>query len=312
MSVSEEPIGHVDADEAGAARNQRCPQLRQRSTLQSCAHDDVLARLIPRLLALAPARPVEALRRHRRVAKGVDRVVSLVLRGVHGKPVAIARGPAAGLLLRLPPSSSIWVSGKVEERVQRVVADLLVPEDVFFDIGANLGFFTVLAARLVGPAGRVIAFEPHPDNAERLRRNVELNGFANVTIVRKVVSDTSGRQLLDAASTATASVTTSAGASSEAIDVPAISIDDFLASQPTLAPKLVKIDVEGHEEETLRGMATTLTLHRPLIVCELHAAAPRIASLLADAGYALDVLDGERLEPGVHVLARPVAAGSSS
>jgi len=264
----------------------------------------VLARLIPRLLALVPAPLVEALRRRRRVAAALDRLVSLLLRPVHGEPVAIARGPAAGLLLRLPPASSVWLSGNVELAVQRALADLLGDGEVLFDVGANLGFFTVLGARLVGPSGRVVAFEPHPANVALLARNVELNGFANVTVVAKVVSDASGERLLGGSNTALASVLAAAGEAPDAIQIPAVSIDDFVAGGP--APNVVKLDVEGHEVQALRGMARTLALHRPVIVCELHTEPERVAAQLLDHGYTVEPLapPGD-VRPGAHVLARP-------
>jgi FkbM family methyltransferase len=273
----------------------------------------VIAGLIRRLLTLAPAPMVEALRRHHRLAALVDRVVSRLSRPLHGQTVAIQAGPAEGLLLRIAPASSVWISGKVEAGVQRALADVLVPGSVFFDVGANLGFFTLLAARLVGPSGRVVAFEPHPDNLVALRANVELNDLANVVIVPKAVSDTSGERVFEMSEAATASVTNEVDVGARnTIGVAATSIDDFASGPSPVVPDMIKIDVEGHEIEALRGMSRTVESHRPVIVCELHGTNTAVAGLLQDLGYTLEVIEGhDRVEtapPWVHVLARPAAA----
>lgn len=63
------------------------------------------------------------------------------------------------------------------------IRKILRPGDIFIDIGANIGYFSVLAARLVGPTGRVFAFEPVPPTVERLRHNIKINGVNNITIV---------------------------------------------------------------------------------------------------------------------------------
>ena len=67
--------------------------------------------------------------------------------------------------------------------MQTIVAERLRPGMVFYDLGANIGLFTLLAARLVGGTGKVFSFEPDSENATRLRRNIERNGFTNVTVV---------------------------------------------------------------------------------------------------------------------------------
>jgi precorrin-6B methylase 2 len=69
---------------------------------------------------------------------------------------------------------------------------LVQPGDRVVDVGAHVGYFTLLAARLCGPNGRVFAFEPHPDNFRLLERNIRENGAENVTAVRKAVADRAG------------------------------------------------------------------------------------------------------------------------
>ncbi len=72
-------------------------------------------------------------------------------------------------------------------------AQYLKPGDIFYDIGANVGFFTVVAAKLVGASGKVYAFEPEAVNAATLRHNAQINKFAHVTAIEKAVSRTTGQ-----------------------------------------------------------------------------------------------------------------------
>src|SRR5262245_590665 len=82
---------------------------------------------------------------------------------------------------------------KVYEPIEtRLVMDLVKPNQVVLDIGANIGYYTLIFSKLVGPGGRVYAFEPHPTNFSLLDRNVQTNGYKNATVVRKAVADATG------------------------------------------------------------------------------------------------------------------------
>jgi FkbM family methyltransferase len=269
----------------------------------------LLGRVIYRLLGLAPSPIVERLRRVPRLARVVDRAVSVFSRPLQGKTVTIRSGEAAGLLFRVPRSSTVWISGKVETPVQVALRRALRPGDVFFDVGANVGFFTILGARLVGPSGKVVAFEPHPANVEALRTNVEANLFENVVVVPKAVSASSGERLLDVRSAALAKLVEDRSGAGLAERVPATSIDDFVSAPGGLIPDVLKIDVEGHEVEVLSGMHRTLSQHSPVIVCEMHGRNASVQRALAEFGYTLEVIDGpgavEDAPPWAHVVARP-------
>jgi FkbM family methyltransferase len=280
----------------------------------------LLVRVIYRLLGLAPAPIVERLRRAPRLALVVDRVVSVVSRPLQGKTVTIRSGEAAGLLFRVPRSSTVWISGKVETPVQVALRRALRPGDVFFDVGANVGFFTILGARLVGPSGKVVAFEPHPANVEALRANVEANAFENVVVVPNAVTASSGERLLDIRSATLAKLVEDRSEPGAAELVPATSIDDFVSTHADLIPDVLKIDVEGHEVEVLSGMRGTLTQHSPVIVCEMHGLNESFRRALAEFGYTFEVLDRagtvDEAPPWAHVLACPprhdAGAGSES
>ena len=113
----------------------------------------------------------------------------LVRRGVH----VIPHGPAQGL--RFDPCGSLpgYALGTTEPEEQEALVSWLQSGQVFYDIGANVGFFAVLAARLVGPTGKVYAFEPFPQSTEAIRKNAALNGFEQIVEVwQGAVSDRSG------------------------------------------------------------------------------------------------------------------------
>jgi predicted RNA methylase len=82
-----------------------------------------------------------------------------------------------------PRTGQNYLNGKGELAVQQALAARIQPGEVFYDLGANIGLFSLMAARLVGASGEVYSFEPDPVNAARLRRNVAQNRLTNVTVV---------------------------------------------------------------------------------------------------------------------------------
>jgi FkbM family methyltransferase len=266
----------------------------------------MLTGLVSRLMRAVPDGLIAAIRRRPRISAVADRVASRVLRSQHGSMVTIAEGPARGLSIRLPERSSIWITGRVEREVQDAFVELVKPGGVVYDVGSSLGFFTLLAARLVGPEGMVIAIEPHPANAEGLAANVAANDLGNVTIVREAASGSTGRAFFDASSTTLGRVLES-GEDESALEVGTVTIDDLVA-RTGAEPDVVKIDVEGHEVEVLEGMSRCLENVRPVLICEMHGRNVEVADLLDRVGYYYEVIDHDRhlrdAPPWVHVVAR--------
>jgi len=98
--------------------------------------------------------------------------------------VRVQAGPAQGIRLELNPrTSDVYLRGELEIATQKVLAERLRPGMVFYDLGANIGLFSLLAARLVGADGRVFSFEPDAEVAARLRRNIRQNGFSNISVL---------------------------------------------------------------------------------------------------------------------------------
>lgn len=207
--------------------------------------------------------------------------------------------------------AGLIVRGTLEPPVQEALRRLLAPGAVFYDVGANIGFFTILGARLVGPEGRVIAFEPVPACARAVARNIELNGFAHAEIREEAVGARSAADRLLVVGEASWSHLASTGRHAdvrEEIEVKVVAIDELVAAGAVPPPDVLKIDTEGAELQAIAGMRATIERHRPAIVCELHDTNAEFCALMDELGYATTNLDGPEPVPGagpVHALAQP-------
>jgi len=184
----------------------------------------------------------------------------------------VSSGPAKGLRFDPGPATSGFVSGIYETPVQEAVASLVHQGDVFYDIGANIGFFSVLAGRLVSRDGAVYAFEPVSKNAALVEKNASLNDFKNIKVFQIAVSDQTGKSELLLASYAGGAVLKDAGVPpdfSGSTFVETSTIDDFLKLQDIRPPDVVKIDVEGAELHVLNGMVETLRKWSPKFIIEV-------------------------------------------
>jgi FkbM family methyltransferase len=169
-----------------------------------------------------------------------------------------------------------------EPATVRCLVERLRPGQTFVDAGANHGYFSVLAARLVGPAGRVFAFEPNPGVFEQLSQHVIRNGLTNVTTARLALADKEGSLELFVSACAQnsglSSITPLSGAfASGSLDrekrlqVRATTFDRWREEHGLDRIDVMKIDVEGAELLVLRGMARTLVEAPPAcIICESH------------------------------------------
>ena len=206
--------------------------------------------------------------------------------------------------------AGLIVRGTLEPPVQEALRRLLAPGAVFYDVGANIGFFTILGARLVGPEGRVIAFEPVPACARAVARNIELNGFTHAEIREAAVGARSGSDRLLVVGEASWSHLASTGRHAdvrEEIDVDVVSIDELVGAGAIPPPDVLKIDTEGAELQAIEGMRQTIVRHRPAIVCELHDTNAEFCALMDELDYATTNLDGPEplIDAGpVHALAQ--------
>ena len=186
--------------------------------------------------------------------------------------------------------------GDLESSVQEAMVRHLAPGTVMYDIGANIGFFSLLGARLAGPEpGHVYAFEPAPANAEAIEVNAARNEFPNITVIAKAVGEAPRRVRLQLVDDAAWSKLESVGThplTEEVLEVDQVAIDDLVSAGEIRPPALVKIDVEGAELGVLEGMRSTIAAHQPTIICELHDTNREFVAAMRDLGYRVVNLDG--------------------
>lgn len=208
----------------------------------------------------------------------------------------VSSGPAGGLWIVARGADPTMLSGSYERTVQDAVIQNLDCGDVFYDIGANIGFFSFLAARRVGPAGMVLAFEPEPHNAAAIRSGRARNDLGNVDVNEVAVAAVNGVGGLLVAHHIGGATLETCGAPPDLkrrITVDTITLDKAIGENGWRVPKLVKIDVEGAELAVLKGMEETLAQHRPRLLVEiddatgsgLAAKTDALADRLASLGY---------------------------
>jgi FkbM family methyltransferase len=164
----------------------------------------------------------------------------------------------------------LWAFGSWEKHFAELFGYLVRPGDRCVDVGANVGVHTIRLARLVGRDGEVIALEPDPEVVQRTRRNISLNGLANVRVIGAAASEQPGEMRLfrpnpSDTNRARASLTHHRYLTGATATVPVVTIDGLCDGAPVA---LIKIDVEGHEAAVVRGAASTIARHAPSIVFE--------------------------------------------
>ena len=197
-----------------------------------------------------------------------------------------------------------WVEPELRELDQ-----LLKPGDVFIDVGANVGLFTLKAARLVGSGGRVLALEPSSTAYAELLDNLALNTFDWVTPVMAAASNEDGSAQLNhvdlGGDPQAFSLVNAANANGGEI-VAIMRLDTFAVEQALVRIDLIKIDVEGAEPMVIEGALGCLAAFRPAVIFECNAyinaggeagAARACWDMLAGTGYRFFRLHGKRFEP---------------
>ena len=215
---------------------------------------------------------------------------------------------SAGFRMRVDISDgfgrAVATSGAWEPQVTAIFRELLSSGDVCVDVGANLGYYALLAAKLVGPDGRVYAVEPAPDVHAALLANVELNGFANVTALCVAAGAGAAEAILDEGlpgQSIRAAIRPRAVAGETVVSVR--SIASLLDSADLARVRLVKIDVEGYEIEVLRGLEPVLAAGvRPNVLVEVHsevleAAVGLLAEFAANYDFGVYVLSDSGVPP---------------
>ena len=206
----------------------------------------------------------------------------------------IAQGLGRGLRFNTGRSNAGYLLGTSEPDVQRALANIVRPGVTFYDVGSNVGFHAMLVARLVGPSGHVICFEPFPENANQIEYNACLNGFTNVRVRREALGNHDGSGRFLTSEEPTWGKLESAGREpsrmSGELQVAVRSLDSVVGETALPVPDVIKIDVEGGEVDVLSGAARILHEYRPILLIELHGTNAGVAEALEDFGYRAGVL----------------------
>jgi FkbM family methyltransferase len=175
--------------------------------------------------------------------------------------------------LKDPEQLKVYFYGHYHERYEAdLVAGLLKEGDVFWDIGANVGYFTLVAATALKGSGQIIAFEPGKNAYARLTENISLNPDQNIKAYPLAVSDKEGEAVLHvsgdiADSSASLFQTGSAQTGHEVCRT--VALDHFLTAEGLHPPTLIKLDAEGAELAVLQGAKRLILQFPPMFLMEM-------------------------------------------
>jgi FkbM family methyltransferase len=218
-----------------------------------------------------------------------------------------------GFLIRVDPTDyavghTVARTGSYEPDVSATLREVLPRGATFVDIGANIGWFSLLAASLVGPTGRVIAVEPNPRNVALLRQSAKDNGFDNIDVAAVALGERPGAAALETDGSNGRLIPID-GPPLQAVEasfvVATFPLDTVLNELGAGRVDVVKIDVEGAEPFVIRGATRTISESRPLLISEFYPLAldsspwgnaRHYLAMLRALGYQLSVIGNE----GVH------------
>ena len=207
-------------------------------------------------------------------------------------------------ILCQPLRGKKWIAGSgphgfwlgIAEKDKRIhFTNNLHLNDVVYDIGANVGFYSMLSAAVSNRP--VYAFEPSPRNYEYLLKHIEMNGFDTIKPFMLAVGDFDGTASFDADCDPVAQRISPSGS----LNVEVCQLDTAVKKYGLLAPSIIKIDVEGHELEVLKGAVQLLQDYKPKLYIETHdrfnpGVHDRCLEFLHDHGYEHKILDWEATE----------------
>jgi FkbM family methyltransferase len=217
--------------------------------------------------------------------------------------VPILQGPLRGRRWIVGSSThGCWI-GSYEQTKQKALQRELKAGDVVYDIGANVGFYSLLASVLVGETGRVYSFEPSPVNVEILRKHLRINRVANCTVIDAAVGSVDGVSAFEASEDRHKGHLVETGG----LQVRVLTLDRLISETGMRPPSLMKIDIEGAELDCLRGASHVIQKFRPVIFLATHGPGVHQSCLDALRGwnYRLSSLDARPLEATDELVAVP-------
>jgi FkbM family methyltransferase len=183
-----------------------------------------------------------------------------------GTVVPIIQGPLRGMHWIVGAGlHSFWLGGYESDK-QRLMSKYMNPGDIFYDIGTSVGFYTLFGAHFVQDAGHVYGFEPVPQNADYVRKHIDLNHLKNVDLFQMALADFDGvTRFREGLNEATGKIDAAGN-----LEVKVGKLDTLIASGTIKPANVMKIDVEGAEYTVLQGAENFLRTHKPRIFLATH------------------------------------------
>jgi len=253
-----------------------------------------MTRLGSSILRLVPSGFLRFLSLQQQRSRTLRRICARCASWVKDQDATILHGTGKGLRFNVAGSHSAFILGNHEPEVQELLEKILRPGMTYFDVGANVGFFAVIAARLVGESGRVVCFEPLPANARQIEYNARLNGFATIAVRCEALGGSNRAEVFNTSNEPTWGMLSTVGKPPEQasgqIQVPVRTLDSLCIPGGLPLPDVVQVDIESAEAEFLEGAWRTLQASRPTLLIELHGTNKAVTELLDRLGYAYAVL----------------------
>jgi FkbM family methyltransferase len=193
-----------------------------------------------------------------------------------------------------------WL-GSYEYEKQQTISNIVKPGTIAFDLGAHVGFYTLLFSKMTGSLGRVFAFEPFPPNIYYLQKHIALNHIMNVQILEVAVSDSSGvTSFLQQSNSSMGHIGEFGG-----FDVEKVAIDELVKIGKLPVPNYMKIDIEGAEYKALIGSQATLREFHPIIFLATHGndVHGNCCEFLLRLGYELQSVEGISVSSSNEIIA---------
>lgn len=213
------------------------------------------------------------------------------------KDLTIVLGPLKGTRMSINPRRqlSLLVGGYERDFTYRIIK-LLDGCKVAYDIGAYMGYYSLLMEKYMGKDSVVYAFEPHPTACEKIEYNLSINKVTNVFLFRKAISDSNSTASL-CLGESWSSIVWDHGV--DTISVDTVTLDSLVNDGKIQPPDLIKIDIEGAEVKALEGGLETISQFQPKLAVELHASslAEMVLKRLTNLGYTIQAVDSRSSLP---------------
>jgi FkbM family methyltransferase len=210
----------------------------------------------------------------------------------HNFVVSVVQGPLKGYKwIKGSGVNGYWL-GTYELGFQKIFLNKVKEGDIFFDIGAHVGFYSLLGSKLVGEKGKIFSFEPSPRNFTYLKKHIELNKSLNIIPAQKAVMDHPGSFSFDLSEGSF--VGHIVNNENKSMKIEAVSLDTF-CEEKNIIPTVMKIDVEGAEADVFRGAQRIIETVHPKIFLAIHSAklAEECENFLVKRGYSISRIEPE-------------------